>query len=284
MSHHALDTDLGITPVELPHQEVYMIAEGERIDRGSSTDRATGRAAELELDLGLGHGAYVSWKVVVDFVLAILLLVLTAPLVLMALILVQLTSRGPAIYAQTRLGRHGRPFTLYKLRTMAHDCERETGPRWATSNDPRITRVGRFLRSTHLDELPQLWNVLRGEMSLVGPRPERPEFVRQLERAIPLYRQRLQVRPGLTGLAQVQLPPDTDLAGVRRKLARDVYYIQHLSLGLDLRILMGTATGVLGIPFGVARVLFRVPSGEIIDDEYQNLAAAESALAGATPA
>jgi lipopolysaccharide/colanic/teichoic acid biosynthesis glycosyltransferase len=258
--------------VELPHQEVFMVINGERIDRGSSAARVAGRPA------GPGLESYASWKGAVDVVLAILLLVLTAPLVLATLILVRLTSRGPAIYAQTRLGRHGRPFTLYKLRTMAHNCERETGPRWATSNDPRVTPIGRILRSTHLDELPQLWNVLRGEMSLVGPRPERPEFVRQLERAIPLYRQRLLVRPGLTGLAQVQLPPDTDLAGVRRKLARDVYYIQHLSLGLDLRILLSTATGVLGLPFAVARVLFRIPSGEIIDAAYQDLAAAEATL------
>jgi lipopolysaccharide/colanic/teichoic acid biosynthesis glycosyltransferase len=259
--------------VNLPHQEVFMAIVGEQIDLGSSADRLTGRAAGRRP----GLGTYATCKGAVDFVLAILLLVVTAPLVLTALILVRLTSRGPAIYAQTRLGRDGRPFTLYKLRTMAHDCERETGPRWATSNDPRVTRIGRFLRNTHLDELPQLWNVLRGDMSLVGPRPERPEFVHQLERAIPLYRQRLRVRPGLTGLAQVQLPPDVDLAGVRRKLARDVYYIQHQSLGLDLRILLSTATGVLGIPFAVARLLFRVPSGEIIDDAYQNLAAAETA-------
>jgi lipopolysaccharide/colanic/teichoic acid biosynthesis glycosyltransferase len=270
MSHHALDPNFSITPMELPYQEVFMATEGEGVERGSPAGRVTDRAAMP------GPGTYAAWKGAVDFVLAILLLVLTAPLVLTALILVRLTSRGPAIYAQTRLGRQGRPFTLYKLRTMAHDCERETGPRWATSNDPRITRIGRFLRSTHLDELPQLWNVLRGEMCLVGPRPERPEFVRQLERAIPLYRQRLLVRPGLTGLAQVQLPPDTDLAGVRRKLACDVYYIGHLSPGLDLRILLSTATGVLGIPFGVARVLFRVPSGEVVDDAYQNLAAAEA--------
>jgi lipopolysaccharide/colanic/teichoic acid biosynthesis glycosyltransferase len=240
--------------------------------------RVMGRVMVRAAVVRLGPGAYASsWKGAVDLVLALLLLVLTAPLVLAAMVLVRLTSRGPAIYAQTRLGRDGRPFVLYKIRTMAHDCERQTGPRWATPNDPRVTPLGRVLRSTHLDELPQLWNVLRGDMSLVGPRPERPEFVRQLERAIPLYRERLQVRPGLTGLAQVQLPPDVDLAGVGRKLACDVYYIRHQSLGLDLRILLSTATGVLGIPFAVARTLFRVPSSEVIRDAYHDLAAAEAA-------
>ena len=250
-----------------------MATDGECIKRGSLAVRIIGRAAAARP----GPGASASAKGAVDFVLALLLLVLTAPLVLTAVVLVRLTSRGPAIYAQTRLGRQGRPFTLYKLRTMAYDCERETGPRWATPNDPRVTPLGRTLRKTHIDELPQLWNVLRGEMSLVGPRPERPEIAHQLERALPLYGERLLVRPGLTGLAQVQLPPDVDLAGVGRKLACDVYYIRHQGLGLDLRLLLSTATGVLGIPFPVARVLFRIPSGEIVAGAYQDLAAAEAA-------
>ena len=155
---------------------------------------------------------------------------LAAPLILLAMALVKLTSRGPAIYRQVRAGLGGRPFTIYKIRTMAHDCEARTGPVWATADDPRVTPLGRFLRRSHLDELPQLWNVLRGEMSLVGPRPERPEFVAQLQRAIPDYRRRLQVPPGVTGLAQVQLPPDTDLAGVRRKLVYDLYYIRRMEL------------------------------------------------------
>ena len=132
--------------------------------------------------------------------------------------------------------RDGRPFTLFKIRTMAHDCEKASGARWSTPGDPRITRVGAFLRKTHLDELPQLWNVLRGDMSLVGPRPERPEFTPLLEQVVPHYRDRLAVRPGVTGLAQVQLPADTDLDSVRRKLAYDLYYIRHLNGWLDLRL------------------------------------------------
>jgi lipopolysaccharide/colanic/teichoic acid biosynthesis glycosyltransferase len=140
-----------------------------------------------------------------------------------------------------------------------------TGARWAARHDPRVTTVGRFLRKSKIDELPQLWNVLRGEMSLVGPRPERPEFVPQLERAIPRYRDRLLVRPGLTGLAQVQLPADTDLASVRRKLAYDLYYVRHKSLRLDVQILLATGLYVLGVPFAVSRTLFRVPSGHLVE-------------------
>ena len=190
---------------------------------------------------------YVLWKPMIDAVLAGVLLVLTSPVLLVAMLLVRLTSRGPALYPQTRLGQGGRPFTIYKLRSMYLDCEQLTGPKWSLPRDPRVTSIGRILRSTHLDELPQLWNVLRGEMSLVGPRPERPEIIVQLERALPDYRKRLEVRPGITGLAQVHLPPDTDLQSVRRKLNYDLYYTRHLSFWLDARILIST-------PFYVARV------------------------------
>jgi lipopolysaccharide/colanic/teichoic acid biosynthesis glycosyltransferase len=198
----------------------------------------------------------------------VLLLLLLAPIMLLAMLFVKLTSRGPVCYCQTRLGRQGRPFTIYKIRTMYHNCERVTGPRWATAGDPRVTPLGRLLRRTHVDELPQLWNVLRGDMSLVGPRPERPEFVPQLEQAIPDYRDRLLVRPGMTGLAQVQLPPDSDLASVRRKLAYDLYYIQHISFWLDLQIVLSTLCYLARIPFSVSRNLFRVPSGEKIEQAY----------------
>ena len=145
-----------------------------------------------------------------------------------------------------------------------HDCERATGPQWAKARDPRATPLGRVLRATHLDELPQLWNVVRGEMSLVGPRPERPEFVRELERVIPNYRERLRVRPGITGLAQVQLPPDEDLAGVTRKVAYDVYYVERISPWLDLRILMGTALKLSGASFHSIRWLVALPRQDVI--------------------
>jgi lipopolysaccharide/colanic/teichoic acid biosynthesis glycosyltransferase len=146
-----------------------------------------------------------------------------------------------------RLGKDGRPFTLYKLRTMRHNCEAQTGPRWAVPADPRVTCIGRFLRASHIDELPQLWNVLRGEMALVGPRPERPELVKMLETAIPHYRERLRVRPGLTGVAQLQLPPDSTLDDVRAKVAYDLFYIRRMGLRLDVGALVGTGLKLAGV-------------------------------------
>jgi lipopolysaccharide/colanic/teichoic acid biosynthesis glycosyltransferase len=232
-----------------------MITESGRSSCGGAGHQAADVIGELE-----NFSWYASCKATGDFVAAIILIVLTAPLMVLSMILVKLTSRGPVIYSQTRLGRGGRPFTIYKIRTMFHNSEATTGPRWSTADDPRITPVGRFLRRTHLDELPQLWNILRGEMSLVGPRPERPEFVTQLERAIPRYRARLVVRPGMTGLAQVQLPPDTDLNSVWRKLMCDLSYIAQLSFWLDLRILACTVFNLLGIPYATSLKIFRVPS------------------------
>src|SRR5262249_39420482 len=133
------------------------------------------------------------------------------------------------------------------------------------------TPVGRLLRRTHLDELPQLWNVLRGDMSLVGPRPERPEFVPQLEQAIPHYRDRLLVRPGVTGLAQVQLPPDTDLDSVRVQLSYDLYYAALLGVWLDFRIGLATALKMVGVPFPLLRALFRLPGRVAVEDAYRGL-------------
>jgi lipopolysaccharide/colanic/teichoic acid biosynthesis glycosyltransferase len=223
-------------------------------------------------------------KTTLDRLLALVLLTASAPVLLLAAVAIKLTSRGPVLYSQTRLGRGGRPFTIYKLRSMTHDCERQSGVRWCVARDPRVTLVGRVLRATHIDELPQLWNILCGDMSLVGPRPERPEFIPQLEKAIPRYRERLLVRPGLTGLAQVQLPPDTDLESVRRKLACDLYYVERLSFWLDLRILLSTPFHVLGIPFSVPRKLFRVPSGEAVQQAYEQGAAKGAAVPHLQPA
>ncbi len=208
---------------------------------------------------------YPACKTVLEFAAALLLLLLAAPFLLVAAVLVKLTSRGPAFYSQTRLGKNGRPYTIWKLRTMTHNCERLTGPRWATPNDARITPLGHFLRRTHLDELPQLWNVLGGDMALVGPRPERPEFVPHLERAVPRYRERLLVRPGITGLAQIQLPADTDLASVRRKLAYDLYWIGHQGPWLDLQILLATACKLCHLPMASALRLLRVPGRDVVE-------------------
>ncbi|HEV3259501.1 MAG TPA: sugar transferase [Gemmataceae bacterium] len=216
---------------------------------------------------------WAAWfKAGTEWALALGLLILTLPLLLLSALLVKLTSRGPIIYSQTRLGRNGRPYRIFKLRTMIHNCEKASGPRWAIPDDPRATALGRFLRRTHLDELPQLWNVLRGEMSLIGPRPERPEFATLLGRVIPLYNDRLLVRPGVTGLAQVQLGPDTDLESVRRKLAYDLYYVRQASLWLDVQILLSTAFHVFGCSVTIPRKLFGIPGGDTVEDSYRNLA------------
>ena len=144
---------------------------------------------------------------------------------------------------------------------MTHECERVSGVRWCVPGDPRVTPVGRLLRRLHIDELPQLVNVLRGEMSLVGPRPERPEIVERLEKDLSGYRERLLVRPGITGLAQIQLPPDTDLESVRRKLALDRRYVRRRSAWLDLRILIGTCLHVIRVPSAVIRAVVLLPGG-----------------------
>ncbi len=208
------------------------------------------------------HSPQASLKRVFDVAAALALSALTAPLLLAAVALVRFSSRGPVIYSQTRMGRGRRPFTIYKVRTMHHDCERHTGPRWCTENDPRVFPVGHLLRRTHLDELPQLWNVLRGEMSLVGPRPERPEFVTQLEKAVPRYADRLDVLPGVTGLAQVNLPPDTDLDSVRRKLVFDLHYVGQATLWYDVRIIFGTGLYLLGVPRGTTARLLGLCAGQ----------------------
>ncbi len=178
-----------------------------------------------------------------DIAAALTLLLLTLPILLLAALLVRLTSRGPAFYSQTRVGLNGRPFTIYKLRSMVIESEAK-GAQWCKNGDPRVTWIGRFLRRSKIDELPQLWNILRGDMSLVGPRPERPEFVPQLDAAIPGYKERLQVLPGLTGLAQIHLEADTDLASVEKKLAFDLYYVKHLSFWNDLKIVLATVVHV----------------------------------------
>jgi lipopolysaccharide/colanic/teichoic acid biosynthesis glycosyltransferase len=214
---------------------------------------------------------YLTCKYALDFLVGLVLMVPALPAIFLAALVVKLTSRGPAFYTQVRVGARGRPFTIFKLRTMIHKCESLTGPRWSIPGDPRVTWFGRFLRVSHLDELPQLINVLRGEMSLIGPRPERPEFLPELERALPAYSQRLAVRPGVTGLAQVQLPADSDLVSVERKLAHDLYYVRHVSPGLDLRLLACTACYAVGVPFALIGRLLRIPDAEVVDDAMMDV-------------
>jgi sugar transferase (PEP-CTERM system associated) len=172
-------------------------------------------------------------------------LVIGAPIMLAVAVAVRVTSRGPVLYHQRRVGRHGREFTAHKFRTMRDDAERGTGPVWSPVNDTRVTPIGGFLRRTRLDEMPQLWNVLLGEMSFVGPRPERPEFVQQLTERIPFYGQRHVLKPGLTGWAQVRYTYGASVEDAIEKLQYDLYYIKNLSIALDFVIVLETIKTVI---------------------------------------
>ena len=189
--------------------------------------------------------AYLRLKRFFDIIGALVGIVVTAPLMLLTALLVKLSSEGPVIYSQTRVGKDGRLFKIYKFRTMRADAEQQSGPVWAKKNDNRITPVGGFLRKTRLDELPQFFNVLKGDMSLIGPRPERPVFVDQFKRQIGDYEKRLQVKPGITGLAQVWHRYDESLADVRKKIKYDLLYIRKVCFWTDLRILLRTVRVVL---------------------------------------
>jgi sugar transferase (PEP-CTERM system associated) len=172
-------------------------------------------------------------------------LILTLPLLPLIALAVRLDSRGPVLYRQKRVGRGGTQFFCYKFRTMRNDAEADTGATWATDDDPRITRIGRFLRTSRLDEIPQLWCVLKGDMHFVGPRPERPEFVEWLSQEIPYYGVRHVVRPGVTGWAQISYKYGNTLEDAREKLQYDLYYIKNASVGLDLMIMFQTIKIVL---------------------------------------
>ena len=184
-------------------------------------------------------------KRLLDIVASLIGLVLASPVMLVVAATVKLTSAGPALYQQRRVGQHGRVFAVYKFRSMCQDAEAGTGAVWARTNDTRVTSTGRFIRRTRLDELPQLWNVLVGDMSLVGPRPERPEFVKQLTEQIPFYGQRHVIRPGLTGWAQVRYTYGSSVEDAMEKLQYDLFYIKNLSLPLDLFIVLSTIKTVI---------------------------------------
>jgi sugar transferase (PEP-CTERM system associated) len=175
-----------------------------------------------------------------SLVVSVVALIVTAPLMLLAAVAVKLTSKGPILYRQRRVGLNGRIFTVYKFRSMYVDAEARTGAVWATKDDPRITSLGKWLRKLRLDELPQLWNVFKGDMSVVGPRPERPEFVDMLAQQIPYYRQRLAVKPGITGWAQINHKYGDTLVDSMIKLEFDLYYIKHLAPALDFYIIFHT--------------------------------------------
>ena len=179
-----------------------------------------------------------------DVLTSLGLLIFTLPLMLLVALIVRLDSPGPVLYRQERVGLGGVPFTLLKFRSMNANAEAR-GPAWAQARDPRVTRVGSFMRRTRIDELPQLVNVLRGQMSFIGPRPERPHFVEQLAGAIPFYRERARVKPGLTGWAQVNYPYGASVEDAKAKLSYDLFYVRNRSVLLDLSILFATVRVIL---------------------------------------
>lgn len=186
-----------------------------------------------------------SMKRTVDIVISLIGVAITAPLFALIAIAIRLESNGPVIYSQIRVGKRGKAFKIYKFRSMREDAETKTGPVWATKKDSRITKVGHFLRTSHLDELPQFFNVLSGEMSLVGPRPERPHFVRQFRKIIPHYDRRLYAKPGITGLAQIKRSYDESIADVKKKLRYDVLYVKRMCPLLDLKVVFMTVLTVV---------------------------------------
>jgi exopolysaccharide biosynthesis polyprenyl glycosylphosphotransferase len=187
----------------------------------------------------------VTLQVFYSRLIALMGLVVSLPILVLVALAIKLSSRGPVLFRQTRVGWQGRHFVLYKFRSMHRNAEAETGAVWASKNDPRVTLVGRWLRRLRLDELPQFINVLRGDMSIVGPRPERPEFVATLSKQIPFFRQRLCVRPGITGWAQINHKYGDTMEDAARKLEYDLYYIKHLSPSLDAFIVLQTLKTVL---------------------------------------
>ncbi|MBW1804630.1 MAG: TIGR03013 family PEP-CTERM/XrtA system glycosyltransferase, partial [Deltaproteobacteria bacterium] len=184
-------------------------------------------------------------KRLVGLVLSTVMMIVLSPLMIMVAVIVKIESRGPVLFSQERVGENGNVFILYKFRSMRADAEEECGPVWARDDDPRITRVGRVIRKLRIDELPQLWNVIKGEMSFVGPRPERPFFVEKLEKIVPYYNQRFTVKPGVTGWAQVKYPYGASDEDALEKLKYELYYIKNMSFVMDLLVIFHTFKIVL---------------------------------------
>ncbi|GJQ63399.1 MAG: undecaprenyl-phosphate glucose phosphotransferase [Melioribacteraceae bacterium] len=184
-------------------------------------------------------------KRLLDIIASFIILIISFPVVVITSIAIKIDSPGPVFFRQERSGLNGKVFKMVKFRSMRADAEKKSGPMWSVKDDPRITRVGRFIRKVRIDEIPQMYNVLKGEMSLVGPRPERPYFVEKLAEEIPLYKRRLKVRPGVTGWAQVKHKYDEDVEDVKVKLRYDLFYIENISLRMDIKILLRTIFVVL---------------------------------------
>jgi sugar transferase (PEP-CTERM system associated) len=240
---------------KLPVEELLQAKmAGVRVEDATTTyERVTGkiliddlRPSWLIFSDGFRVSRATRWmKRTIDLTLAVILGVLSFPVMLLTALAVWLETGSPVLYCQERVGENGRPFTLCKFRSMRQDAEKGGTPMWASSDDDRITRVGRFIRKTRLDELPQLWNVVRGDMSFVGPRPERPYFVAELAKEIPFYQQRHAVKPGITGWAQVKYRYGASFEDAMEKLRYDLYYIKHLSVFFDLTIVFDTVKVVL---------------------------------------
>jgi sugar transferase (PEP-CTERM system associated) len=239
----------------IPVQELLQLRlNGVRIEEATSwLEKISGRIEVEQL--------YPSWLIFADgfrfstsftlmrrllsTLMALMLLLVTLPFLPLVILAIKLDSKGPVLYKQRRVGRAGHTFYCYKFRTMRQDAEADTGPTWAGDDDPRITRVGKFLRSSRIDEIPQLWCVFKGDMAFVGPRPERPEFVEWLSKEIPYYGVRHAVRPGITGWAQVRYKYGNTIEDAKEKLQYDLFYIKNASLGLDILIMFQTIKIVL---------------------------------------
>jgi len=248
----ALDERRGTLPIA---QLVSIKVLGTRVAELSTFfERETGRVdldslnpSWLVLSEGFQSAGRVAllFKRLFDVVASALLLIATAPLLVIVALVIKLTSPGPIFYRQERVGQFGRPFQALKFRSMRQDAEKDGTPQWAAARDPRVTAIGRFIRATRIDEIPQIFNVFAGDMSFVGPRPERPYFVKDLSQQIPLYDERHVVKPGITGWAQVNYPYGASVEDSRRKLEYDLYYVKNYSLFLDILILIQTARVVL---------------------------------------
>jgi len=252
--------------------------DSEMVPLTESADRSLSQQSRQKNRAVPIHFWYLPLKAVCEYVLAIGLLILSTPFLLVAAVLIKKGSKGPVFYLQKRVGKNGKVFRVIKLRTMVNNAESQTGPVWSTQNDHRITPIGKFLRETHIDEFPQLINVLLGQMALVGPRPERPEIVQKLEWKIPNYSERTNVRPGITGFSQLKLPPDTDLESVRRKQIFDLYYVTHVSGWLDIRILASTAWLLLRALWRGAFSLIALPPSSQVLSSVETIVGSESEL------
>jgi lipopolysaccharide/colanic/teichoic acid biosynthesis glycosyltransferase len=217
-------------------------------------------------------GWFTAMKPTFDFLFAIAVAPFVFPVIGMCWLLIKATSRGPGFYSQVRSGLNGQPYKILKLRTMGHNVEAKTGIQWSQKGDNRVTKVGKFLRATHLDELPQIVNVLRGEMSFVGPRPERPEVIKAkgLANLVAGYEQRLNVKPGVTGFAQLQLTADSGIRSVKHKVAYDLYYIAHQSFSFDVRLIVATMMKTTGLSMKWLRRLFFLPARDTVGQVFRS--------------